>query len=84
MRHWIIFGLVIMLAFVVVAILSGPRAWASDAHAPFMTVPTRTPKPSDTPTSRPTLPPSHDPTNTPAPAATNTPIVVQPSNTRKR
>ena len=68
MRRWIIFGIVIMLVFVAAANLAGPRAWASDAQAPYMTVPTRTPKPGDTPvppTAPPTKPPPKDPTNPP-------------------
>jgi LPXTG-motif cell wall-anchored protein len=83
MRRWIIFGLVLMLTFVAAANLAGPSAWASDAHAPYMTVPTRTPKPPNTPvppTAPPTKPPK-EPTDTPAPAPTNTPVIVQPTNT---
>ena len=56
MRRWIIFGLVIMLASVAAAISPGLGAWASDSHASFMTVPTRTPKPANTPVP-PTKPP---------------------------
>jgi cytoskeletal protein RodZ len=80
MRRWIIFGVVIMLAFVVVANLAGPSAWAADAHAQDITVPTRTPKPANTPVP-PTSKPPKDPTNTPIPAPTDTPVVVQPTST---
>jgi hypothetical protein len=85
MRRWIIFGLVIMLAFVFIANLGGPRAWASDEQSPSLTVPTRTPKPSGTltlapptatPIPPPTKPPVTRPTNTPAPVVTDTPVVV--------
>jgi hypothetical protein len=86
MRRWIMFGVVVMLAFIVIANLSGPRAWASDAQSPFLTVPTRTPKPSGTltlvpPTAPPTKPPVNNPTNTPAPEATDTPDIVPTTTT---
>lgn len=81
MRRWIIFGLVIMLAFVVAANLTGPRAWASDSHAGDMTVPTRTPKPANTPGTPPTAKPPKEPTNTLVPLSTSVPATVQPTNT---
>ncbi len=80
MRRWIIFGLVIMLAFIVAANLTGPRAWASDSHQAQMTVPTRTPKPPDTPVP-PTSKPPKEPTDTLVPAPTNAPPTAQPTNT---
>ncbi len=77
MRRWISFGIVVLVACVAVANLTGPGAWASDSHASYMTVPTRTPKPRNT-----AVPPKEkQPTNTPqpAPANTNTPAIVNPT-----
>ena len=82
MRRWIIFGLVILVACVAAANLASPGAWASDSHALYQTVPTRTPRPANTPVP-PTAPPEQGekPTDTPAPAPTNAPVTVQPTKT---
>lgn len=79
MRRWIIFGLIIMLAFVVAANLAGPSAWASDSHQGDTTVPSRTPKPPNTPVP-PTKPPK-EPTNTLVPVPTNTMSVATATRT---
>ena len=82
MRRWISFGLIVLVAVVAAANLASPGAWASDSHALYMTVPTRTPKPPDT-SVPPTEPPEkeNEPTDTPAPAPTHTPVVVNPATT---
>jgi cobalamin biosynthesis Mg chelatase CobN len=77
MRRWIILGLVIMLAFVVAANLTGPSAWASDSHAPYLTVPTEHCRP----TRQWDPPPPKESTDIRSRRSTNAPATIQPTNT---